>query len=133
MTANNTLLAFLSLFILGVGLERSTLQTPAKIIESNIATIIQRTQLEQQDSIELIAVFKKNVEPEQARELLDKAGVVYRKGMDSSRGKIYFYSTGPKFILTFQSEEARERFISQHARRSEFHELYVPDWKVQKD
>jgi hypothetical protein len=133
LTANNTLLAFLSLFILGLGLERPTLQRPAKIIGSNIATIIQRTQLEQQDSIELIAVFKKTVEPEKARELLDKAGVVYREGMDSSRGKIYFYSTGPKFIITFQTEEEKERFMSQNARRREFHEIYAPNWDARKD
>ena len=89
--------------------------------------------MERQDSIELIAVFKKNVEPEQAREILDKAGVVYREGMDSSRGKIYFYSTGPKFILTFETEEEKEGFISQHARKREFHEIYAPNWDVRKD
>lgn len=89
--------------------------------------------MEQQDSIELIAVFKKTVEPEQARELLDKAGVVYREGMDSSRGKIYFYSTGPKFILTFQTEKEKGEFISQNARRGEFHEIYTPNWQAQKD
>ena len=89
--------------------------------------------MEQQDTIELIVVFKKTVEPEQANEILDKTGVVYREGMDSSRGKVYFYSTGPKYILTFKTDEDKQAFIKKHKGKRVVHEMYTPDWTKAKD
>lgn len=59
------------------------------------------------NKIELIAVFKKEIDLPAAQTILQKTGTTYRKGMDSSRGKLYFYSTGPKFILTFSTEEEK--------------------------
>ena len=89
--------------------------------------------MKRQEKIELVAVFKKDIQPQQAQELLDKIGVKYRKGMDSSRGKLYFYSTGPKFILTFERQSDKETFIAQHAKMEAFHEIYTPDWTKHKD
>ncbi|MDO1451457.1 hypothetical protein Q0590_34605 [Rhodocytophaga aerolata] len=89
--------------------------------------------MKQHEKIELVAVFKKDIQLSQAQELLDKTGISYRKGMDSSKGKLYFYSTGPKFILTFESQADKETFIAQHAKKEAFHELYTPDWTKQKD
>ena len=83
---------------------------------------------------ELIVVFKKDVTPDDAESMLKTAGIPkYREGMDSSRGKIYFYSTGPKFILTFDSPEEKEKFMSANKGRDKIHEIYTPDWTKRKD
>jgi hypothetical protein len=89
--------------------------------------------MNQHEKIELVAVFKKAIQLKQAQELLEETGVRYRKGMDSSRGKLYFYSTGPKFILTFESQPDKETFIAQYAQMEAFHEIYTPDWTKHKD
>lgn len=83
---------------------------------------------------ELIVVFKKYVTVERAEEVLRDNGVtVYREGMDSSKGKIYFYSTGPKFIVTFSSLEQKEKFAGANKNHKDIHEIYTPDWNLQKD
>lgn len=82
---------------------------------------------------ELIVVFKKDIELQKAVEILNRSGVEYREGIDSSRGKQYFYSTGPKFIVTFNTEEEKEKFLSEYKNKEEIHEIYVPDWTIQKD
>ncbi|TAL61815.1 MAG: hypothetical protein EPN85_03910 [Bacteroidetes bacterium] len=83
--------------------------------------------------IELIAVFKKEVSMQNAKAILYKSKVKYREGMDSSRGKIYFYKTGAKFVLTFSTISDKEYFISNHKETKEIFELYTPDWRIQKD
>jgi hypothetical protein len=85
------------------------------------------------DKIELIVVFKKDIELEKAEDILNNAGANHRQGMDSSRGKLYFYSTGPKFILTFEAEQHREKFASDYENLPEIHEIYTPDWTKCKD
>lgn len=85
------------------------------------------------DKIELIVVFKKDILKEDAQRLLEATGIPCRKGMDSSRGKIYFYSTGPKFILTFEDETQRKKFIGEYHGTENIHEVYEPDWDIQKD
>lgn len=85
------------------------------------------------DKIELVVVFKKDVELQRAQEILDGAGATYREGMDSARGKIYFYNTGPKFILTFDTDEERDQFDREHQFLMEVHEIYHPDWTKRKD
>lgn len=83
--------------------------------------------------IELIIVFKKGKELPAAESILTNAGIRYRQGMDSSRGKIYFYQTGPKFILSFDTQQEKENFIAQYRKSSEVHEIYTPDWTKHKD
>lgn len=85
------------------------------------------------DKIELVVVFIKSVELEAAQDILNKAGVNYRKGMDSSRGKLYWYSTGPKFILTFETEQEKERIQLEFEKVKKIHEVYTPDWDKCKD
>jgi len=54
--------------------------------------------------------------------------------MDSSRGKIYFYSTGPKYIVTFKDEDQKYSFERKnYFFLPEIHEIYEPDWDIQKD
>ena len=86
------------------------------------------------DKIELIVVFKKDVTLDEADSMLKNSEVgSYRKGMDSSRGKIYFYSTGPKFILTFDTAQEKEKFMSDNKGAAIIHEMYTPDWTKRKD
>ena len=85
------------------------------------------------DNIELIMVFKKEISLRKSKIILNKIGVKYREGMDSSRGKIYFYSTGPKFILTFETEEEKDKFENKYQELNEVHEIYTPDWDKRKD
>lgn len=85
------------------------------------------------DKLALIAVFKKEVEAASAEAMLSGLQVKYRKGMDSSRGKLYFYSTGPKFILTFETEADKERIRRALDDAGELHEVYEPDWDKCKD
>ncbi len=85
------------------------------------------------DKIELIIVFKKEIALARAEEILKESNTQFREGMDSSRGKIYFYSTGPKFILTFHSEMEKDFFLSRFENTDEVHEIYEPDWDKRKD
>ncbi|MBS1652797.1 MAG: hypothetical protein JSU07_12380 [Bacteroidetes bacterium] len=87
----------------------------------------------QDKKIEIIIVFKIDITEEFAENYLTKLGIAFREGMDSSKGKIYFYSTGPKYILTFTSEKDKKEFMSKHAKDKEIHEIYTPNWKIQKD
>jgi hypothetical protein len=89
--------------------------------------------MKRNDKLELVVVFKKMIEPDAAKAMLDSSGVNYRKGMDSSRGKIYFYSTGPKFILTFETQQDLEQFQARYDNKEGIHEIYVADWTKCKD
>jgi hypothetical protein len=85
------------------------------------------------DKIALIVVFKKEITGAFAEELLTKAGVIFHSGMDSSRGKLYFYKTGPKFIVTFESEEQKDVFQKKYENAEAIYEIYKPNWDIQKD
>lgn len=83
---------------------------------------------------ELIIVFKKNVSDEEAEKLMKSFGSSYRKGMDSSKGKIYFYNTGPKYILTFETPEKKSDFKTNYYHfLPEIHQIYEPNWDIHKD
>ena len=86
-----------------------------------------------EEKIELVIVFKKEIEMDNAKAILDVAKINYRKGMDSSKGKIYFYNTGPKFILTFTTTQQRDEFMAAFKGKKEVHEIYRPDWSITKD
>ena len=64
---------------------------------------------------------------------MDTTEVKYREGMDSSKGKIYFYKTGPKFILTFETEQEKNKFEREYQSLKEIYETYSPDWEIRKD
>lgn len=85
------------------------------------------------DKIELIVVFKKDIGLQNAQAILNRTGAKYREGMDSSRGKLYYYSTGPKFILTFETEQRKELINAEFEKMIEIHEVYTPDWDKCKD
>ncbi|HEY5824272.1 MAG TPA: hypothetical protein VIT44_07905 [Cyclobacteriaceae bacterium] len=83
---------------------------------------------------ELIVVFKKDVSEEKELEIIQSFGIKYRKGMDSSKGRIYFYATGGKYILTFDGDEAQLDFMRKgHQFMLEIHQIYEPNWDIQKD
>jgi hypothetical protein len=87
-----------------------------------------------QHAEELIIVFKKIISEEKSRELVLSFGIPFREGMDSSRGKLYFYATGEKYILTFKNADEKMAFrMKRYQFLPEVHEIYEPDWNIQKD
>lgn len=83
---------------------------------------------------ELIVVFKKNVPEDQSIEMVTSWNVEFRSGMDSSKGRIYFTSTGKKYILTFNTEEELDAFeMNDYQFLPEIHQIYTPNWDRQKD
>lgn len=82
--------------------------------------------------IEMVVVFKKKIPLEAAGKIMDAQGCPYREGMDSSRGKIYFYKTGPKFRVEVKQDEFQE-FVKRLERLSEVYEVYKANWNIIKD
>ncbi|MHA1299340.1 MAG: hypothetical protein ACTSO9_07895 [Candidatus Helarchaeota archaeon] len=84
-------------------------------------------------SDDLIVVFKKDVDLKDAENILNKFKEIdFHEGMDSSRGKAYFYRTGPKFIIKI-SDEKKNKFIKEIERISELYEVYIADYSTYKD
>ncbi len=81
---------------------------------------------------ELVIVFKKEISNTAAKQIMNRIGNDYRPGMDSSRGKTYFYKTGPKFIVNIDRDRKSSE-ISRLKKINEVYEVYEPDWKIQKD
>ena len=92
-----------------------------------------KTPLKNVNNVQLIVVFKKTVTPEVARKTLDKFNATYHSGADSSRGKAYFYKTGPRYIMEFEGEAKREAFKKSIHPSPDIYEVYVPDWNKRKD
>jgi hypothetical protein len=82
---------------------------------------------------ELVVVFKKEISEEKSLEIMNKIGYAFRSGMDSSKGKVYFYSTGPKFIVDIISEENIDTVINKYTSFSEVFEIYKANWNIVKD
>lgn len=82
--------------------------------------------------VEIIVVFKKEVSPATAKEIMEKIGNPYREGMDSSRGKIYFYKTGSKFIMHVSKDE-KTALMKKLSKFPEIYEVYEPNWDIRKD
>lgn len=82
--------------------------------------------------VEMVVVFKKSVPVEVATRIMDAQARAYSEGMDSSRGKIYFYKTGPKFRIKIKPDEVSE-FSERLGRLSEVYEIYKANWKIVKD
>ncbi len=83
-------------------------------------------------TIELVVVFKKGISPEEAEATMRSLGRPFREGMDSSRGKIYFYSTGPKFRLPVSPDEA-PALTKRLGKMRQVYEVYKADWNIVKD
>lgn len=81
---------------------------------------------------ELAVVFKKKVSQKRAETILHSLNFPFHEGGDSSRGKIYFYRTGPKFLMNIPKEEIG-RVKAELEAMPEVHEAYFPNWKIQKD
>lgn len=82
--------------------------------------------------IELVVVFRKKVSVDRAVRVMSVQGYPYRKGRDSSRGKIYVSKTGPAFLVTVETR-AEQEFIRRVGRRFSVHEVYRADWSKCKD
>lgn len=83
--------------------------------------------------MDLIVVFKKDVSEEKSDSLLRQYNnISFKSGMDSSRGKSYFYSTGPKYIVSIEDNEA-ENYIKHLTSNPYVHEIYEADWTIEKD
>jgi hypothetical protein len=100
--------------------------------ESRNAATLNKAKSAKRKLMDYIVVFKKDVSPEAAQQIMKKSGHPHKSGIDSSRGKVYFYNTGPKFILQSEEKnfEALKKYFSSF---SEIHEIYVADWKIKKD
>ena len=83
---------------------------------------------------ELIVVFKKNIAEDESERIMQSWNVNYRSGMDSSKGKIYFYATGEKYVITFENDDDKMKFqLNRYQFLPEVHQIYEPDWDIQKD
>ncbi len=89
--------------------------------------------LKKQKNFQRILVFNKNVSPDLALKQLSGKDIYFLEGMDSSRGKNYFYSTGPKFILNFFSQASMLSFEKVIKKDPLVYEIYPPHWEIQKD
>ncbi len=81
---------------------------------------------------ETVVVFKKGTPPETAKGLLRASGCSFREGSDSSRGKQYFYATGPKFLVA-AGVDGTEKLKRELSGKPEVFEIYEADDSVQKD
>jgi hypothetical protein len=83
---------------------------------------------------ELVIVFKKSISEEDSLKIVKSWNIPFREGMDSSKGKIYFYATGEKYILTFADKDQKAAFEkNRYQFLTEIHQIYEPDWDIQKD
>lgn len=81
---------------------------------------------------ELIVVFRKEISESESRRIMESTGNPYSFGADSSRGKAYFYGTGPKYIMHIgRAQKSAELFRLKNM--DEICEVYEPDWNIQKD
>jgi hypothetical protein len=83
--------------------------------------------------ISSIVVFKKETPEKKAEEFMESTGYPFSEGMDSSRGKAYFYKTGNKYFILFPSEKTQLGFLKKYSEHELVYEIYKPDWKIQKD
>lgn len=81
---------------------------------------------------EVAVVFKKEVLLEEAKKIMEEFDLPFSEGSDSSRGKAYFYSTGPKFIIHVNDVDI-SGFILRCKDNKKIHECYEPNWDIMKD
>lgn len=81
---------------------------------------------------ELAVTFKLKARKREAEDVLKAYNLPFREGADSSRGKLYYYNTGPKFILHVPKDRLGEVTADLKKHPLVF-EVYEPDWTKQKD
>ncbi|MBS1647280.1 MAG: hypothetical protein JST67_08060 [Bacteroidetes bacterium] len=82
--------------------------------------------------IELVVVFHLEVPEAKAQAILEAAGFPYKEGA-AGRGKIYFYSTGPTFIVTFDTKKQQKELEKTHKKTPEIYEMWERDKSKRKD
>jgi hypothetical protein len=85
------------------------------------------------ESITLIVVFNKKVSSKKIESIMYNLGYPFWEGMDSSKGKIYFKETGNKYMVIFPTEKNKEEAAIKLKQMKEIHEVYLPDWGINKD
>ena len=103
-------------------------------IQLSVGCTVQNSQrkIDSIDMIDIVIVFKKDITHDQAKMIMDRFNLIYHEGMDSSRGKSYFYRTGPKFIAKIEPEQ-KKSLISKLNKYTEIYEVYLANWKIIKD
>lgn len=82
---------------------------------------------------ELVVVFKKDISAARTVEIMKSFNIAFNEGMDSSKGRLYFDKTGSKYLANFNSDNERKAFQEKIKQFSEIYEVYIPDWRIQKD
>ena len=80
----------------------------------------------------VVVAFKKGVTEAQARAVLEPLGVPFHPGSDSSRGKVFFYSHGPQFLLTVEPGKVTAT-IAKLRQSQRVAEAWEADWAITKD
>ena len=115
--------------------------TPLKNEKGEYSTGVEGTQFflenyqlpKVRESSSFVVVFKKNIPDQTSEQILDKYNYPHWEGMDSSKGKKYFYSTGKKYFMIFPTEKEKLETMQMLNKIQELHEIYTPDWQIQKD
>jgi hypothetical protein len=83
-------------------------------------------------TVELVVYFQKGVTEDQATQRLKALKHPFHGGADSSRGKGYFYESGPPFIVNVPVS-ALDAFTEACGKLPEVKEVYQADKSMQKD
>lgn len=102
------------------------------VITSLIFTGCYLTKKDTSPTVDMIVVFKKNVPVEKANSILFEKGYIFYEGMDSSKGKQYYLTTGPKYIVKVPPEKVAA-FIDETKNIFQVYEVYRADWTIEKD
>lgn len=84
------------------------------------------------NNIEYIIVFKKEVPLSDAELIMKKSELAFTAGSDSSKGKVYFYSTGPKFRIE-STQDNQEKILNYFKSQNQIFEVYEANWNITKD
>ncbi|HNB98024.1 MAG TPA: hypothetical protein PLS71_07280 [Leptospiraceae bacterium] len=76
-------------------------------------------------NLERILVYKKEVKDLEIQNHLQTLNCFYTKGMDSSKGKKYYYKTGKKYILRFLTKESFLAFPKLQSKNPLIYEIYI--------
>lgn len=101
-------------------------------IVDRIRTFVEVKEVRPSATVELVVYFQKGVTEDQAALRLRALGHPFHTGADSSKGKEYFYASGPPFIVNVPVS-ALDAFTEACAKLPAVKEVYEADKSVQKD